>query len=67
MRKCKTRGANRRITSYNHCCRCILKIFTVEWAQTAAGDVLASIPVVIFGFTVQRYLVRGLLLGSVKG
>ena len=44
-----------------------LKIFTVEWAQMAAGGVLASIPVVIFGFAVQRYLVRGLLLGSVKG
>jgi len=34
-----------------------LKILTVEWAQMAAGGVLTSIPVVIFGFTVQRYLV----------
>jgi len=38
----------------------------VQWRQVAAGGVLISLPIVVLGVVVQRYLVRGLTLGAVK-
>jgi multiple sugar transport system permease protein len=41
--------------------------FAVEWGQMMAATVLALIPACIFFALVQRYLVRGLTAGAVKG
>jgi len=41
--------------------------FAVEWGQMMAATVLALIPACIFFAVVQRYLVRGLTAGAVKG
>ena len=38
----------------------------VRWGQIAAGGVLVSLPIVLVGLLVQRYLVRGLTLGAVR-
>jgi multiple sugar transport system permease protein len=40
--------------------------FEVLWGQMSAVGTVAIIPILIFTFTVQRYLVRGLTLGAVK-
>ena len=37
------------------------------WGQVAAVAVVATIPILIFTFLVQRHLVRGLTFGAVKG
>jgi multiple sugar transport system permease protein len=39
----------------------------VLWGQMAAASVVTIIPVLIFAFLVQRWLVRGLTFGAVKG
>ena len=41
--------------------------FAVEWGQMMAATVLALIPACIFFALMQRYLVRGLTAGAVKG
>ena len=41
--------------------------FTTEWTLLTAGLVMSLIPVVIAFLLGQRYFVRGLLAGSVKG
>jgi len=38
-----------------------------EWGRIAAGSILVIIPVVLFSFLVRRYLVRGLIVGALKG
>lgn len=40
--------------------------FEVLWGQMSAVGTVAIIPILIFTFAVQRYLVRGLTLGAVK-
>ncbi|MGH7903149.1 MAG: carbohydrate ABC transporter permease [Candidatus Dormibacteraceae bacterium] len=40
---------------------------SVDWGGSSAAAVLAMIPVFILGLAVQRFLVRGLTLGAVKG
>jgi len=37
-----------------------------DWASMSAAGVLGALPIVIFAFSVQRHLVRGLTLGAVK-
>ena len=37
------------------------------WPQVAAASIVQSLPVLVFIFFVQRYLVRGLTFGAVKG
>jgi multiple sugar transport system permease protein len=39
----------------------------VNWGQMMAASTLALIPVVIFFGFIQRYLIRGLTAGAVKG
>jgi multiple sugar transport system permease protein len=39
----------------------------VEWGPMSAISVIIVIPMILFAVTVQRYLVKGLTLGAVKG
>lgn len=39
----------------------------VLWGQMAAASIVTIIPVLVFAFLVQRWLVRGLTFGAVKG
>lgn len=39
----------------------------VQWGRVAAAGTLTILPVVAFMFLLNRYLVRGLTLGAVKG
>ena len=41
--------------------------YKIEWGVMSAAGVVAMIPIVVFAMAVQRYLVRGLSLGAVKG
>jgi len=41
--------------------------YQTEWANYAAGSLLVCLPVVILFLVLNRYLVSGLTLGSVKG
>ncbi len=49
-------GIAGRVTQYN-----------TYWGEISAAGFMASIPIVIFAFVVQRHLVRGLSFGAVKG
>jgi multiple sugar transport system permease protein len=40
---------------------------TFRWGPLTAYAIVITVPVVIFSFIVQRYLVRGLTFGAVKG
>ena len=40
---------------------------SVDWGGSSAAAVIAMVPVFILGLAVQRFLVRGLTLGAVKG
>jgi multiple sugar transport system permease protein len=37
------------------------------WGQMAAVSIVATVPIIIFSILVQRYLIRGLTFGAVKG
>ena len=37
------------------------------WLQVAAACIFQSVPVLILILSIQRYLVRGLMFGAVKG
>lgn len=41
--------------------------YEIKWGAMSAAGVVAMIPVLIFAAAAQRYLVRGLSLGAVKG
>jgi multiple sugar transport system permease protein len=41
--------------------------YEIEWGVMSAAGVVAMIPILVFALSVQRYLVRGLSLGAVKG
>ncbi|MEN3187035.1 MAG: carbohydrate ABC transporter permease [Atribacterota bacterium] len=43
-----------------------LSVMGIIWGEMAAVGVVASIPVLIFAFLVQKYLVRGLTFGAIK-
>ena len=51
-----TVGAANFITSYG-----------VQWGNISAATVMSVVPPLILGFAAQRYLVRGLTMGAVKG
>ena len=41
--------------------------YEIKWGVMSAAGVVAMLPILIFAMAVQRYLVRGLSLGAVKG
>jgi multiple sugar transport system permease protein len=41
--------------------------YETKWGVMSAAGVVAMLPILIFALAVQRYLVRGLSLGAVKG
>lgn len=41
--------------------------YEIRWGAMSAAGITAIVPVLVFAFAVQRYLVRGLSLGAVKG
>ena len=41
-------------------------VFTIQWNQAMAGLTMAIIPVVIFYFCAQKYIIRGVAAGAVK-
>jgi arabinogalactan oligomer/maltooligosaccharide transport system permease protein len=41
--------------------------YQTEWANYAAGSLLVSVPVVLLFLVLNRFLISGLTLGSVKG
>ena len=41
--------------------------YGIEWGAMSAAAVVAMIPILVFALSVQKYLVRGLSLGGVKG
>jgi ABC-type glycerol-3-phosphate transport system permease component len=38
----------------------------IEWDTISAGAFMVSLPVIVFAFIMQRYLVEGLTMGAVK-
>lgn len=44
-----------------------LSVSGTKWGEMAATGVLSSFPVIIFGIAVQKYMIRGLTFGAVKG
>ena len=40
--------------------------YSTEWAQMGASVILASLPIIVFAMILQKFLVRGLTMGSVK-
>ena len=40
---------------------------SVDWGTSSAAAVVAMVPIFVLGLLVQRYLVRGLTMGAVKG
>ncbi len=41
--------------------------YGIKWGAMSAAGVVAMIPILVFAMAVQKYLVRGLSLGAVKG
>jgi len=41
--------------------------YEIKWGVMSAAGVVAMIPILVFAMSVQKYLVRGLSLGAVKG
>lgn len=41
--------------------------YQILWGQMGAAGTITMIPVLIFAFSVQKYLVRGMTFGAVKG
>ncbi|MBI3961388.1 MAG: carbohydrate ABC transporter permease [Deinococcus sp.] len=41
--------------------------YTLDWATLAAGTLIASLPTVLVYVLLQRYFVRGILAGAIKG
>jgi multiple sugar transport system permease protein len=44
-----------------------LSVSGVKWGEMAATGILAVLPVLIFAVAVQKYMIRGLTFGAVKG
>lgn len=40
---------------------------SIDWGGSSAAAVLAMVPIFVLGLAVQRFLVRGLTMGAVKG
>jgi multiple sugar transport system permease protein len=40
---------------------------SVDWGKSSAAASLTMVPMILFGFVVQKYLARGTIGGAVKG
>ena len=40
---------------------------SVDWGKSSAAATVTMVPIIIAGFFAQKYLVRGMTLGAVKG
>ncbi len=40
---------------------------SVDWGKSSAAATLTMVPIIIVGFFIQKYLVRGMTMGSIKG
>ena len=40
---------------------------SVDWGKSSSAATLTMVPIIIVGFYIQKYLVRGMTMGSVKG
>jgi len=40
---------------------------SVDWGKSSAAATLTMVPIILLGFYIQKYLVRGMTMGSVKG
>ncbi|MBO8127534.1 MAG: carbohydrate ABC transporter permease [Firmicutes bacterium] len=40
--------------------------YSIEWGQMFAASVIATLPVLIFGILIRKYLVRGMTFGAMK-
>jgi multiple sugar transport system permease protein len=40
---------------------------SVDWGKSSAAATLTMVPIIIVGFFIQKYMVRGMTMGSVKG
>ena len=38
-----------------------------EWGKISAASIVIMLPVIVFGFLIQRYMITGLTAGAVKG
>jgi multiple sugar transport system permease protein len=45
----------------------VVSLYGVDWGDLSAMATIAALPVVLFLFVVQRYMVRGLTMGALKG
>lgn len=41
--------------------------YQIQWARLAAASVVTILPEIVAGLFIQRYIVKGLSAGSVKG
>src|SRR5262249_43900668 len=41
--------------------------FDIRWGEVMAASTLATVPVVLLFFLIQRHFVRGLMAGAIKG
>jgi len=41
-------------------------VFTIQWNQAMAGLTMAIVPVIIFYFCAQKYIIKGVVAGAVK-
>ena len=44
-----------------------LSVSGVKWGEMAATGVLSALPVMVFAIAVQKYMIRGLTFGAIKG
>lgn len=44
-----------------------VSLYGVDWGDLSAMAIVAAVPVVLFLFAIQRYMVRGLTMGALKG
>ena len=40
---------------------------SVDWGKSSAVATVTMVPMIIIGFFIQKYLVQGMTMGSVKG
>jgi multiple sugar transport system permease protein len=41
--------------------------YEIKWGVMSAAGAVAIVPILVFAMAMQKYLVRGLSLGAVKG